>query len=67
MVIDVYEGMTLKEIQEQMRSEKVAEFGDIGVKEYCEHFQVSLNGARSCDILRKLFCRCEVCHFYSRG
>lgn len=61
------EAFDLKKLQEEQRKQKVAEFGDIGVKEYCEHCTASPTGKKNCDILRKLFCRYEVCHFYSRG
>lgn len=60
----MYEGMTLKEIQDQMRSEKIAEFGEVGLKEDCMYCQVSPAGTRSCQILYKMYCKSEVCQFY---
>jgi hypothetical protein len=64
-VSDVDDVFDLKKLQQEQRSQKVAEFGEIGVKTDCKHC-VKVFGARDCDILRGLYCVKEVCHFYDK-
>lgn len=62
---DVDEVFDLKKLQDEQRSQKVAEFGEIGVKEDCKHCQLFMGGF-GCVIMRKLYCKTEVCHFYDK-
>ena len=56
----------LIKLVEEQRSQKVAEFGEIGYKEDCKHSIIHPNNARSCVILRNGYCKTEVCHFYDK-
>lgn len=57
----VIEGRLLTEVQEEMRLNKMFEFGRIEVKKDCKNCK---NGW--CDILKDLYCRYSVCHFYDK-
>jgi hypothetical protein len=61
-VVDVYEGITLKEIQDQMRKKKKLEFGEIGKKTCCKHC-TEWDG---CRILHRLYCKEQICYFYDK-
>ena len=56
----------LKKIQDEQRSAKIAEFGEIGLKKDCVHCVPTTTDHR-CHILRKTYCKCQVCHFYDKG
>ena len=58
MVSDLTE-QELKEWQDEVRSRKREEFGEIGEKPDCKNF-----GGNSCGILRELYCKSETCYFY---
>ena len=60
-IADFEQMMNLKIIQGKDRMIKVAEFGEIGMKKDCAWCD-----GRSCRILRELFCKSEVCHFYTK-
>ena len=62
----MYEGKTLKEIQDSMRSQKVKEFGCVRQKTECVNCIPTAVGY-TCHILRNLYCKSEVCHFYDKG
>lgn len=55
----------LKKLQDEQRKQKVAEFGEVGVKTDCKHYGMFMGG-EGCIIMRKLYCKCEVCHFYCK-
>lgn len=55
------DALKLKALQKQLRSQKVAEFGEIGQKTDCQNC-----GKNSCLIMRELYCKTEVCHFYDK-
>lgn len=60
--IDAFERMMyLKTVQGKDRMVKVAEFGEVGKKSDCEYCTKS-----ECIILKELYCKSEVCHFYTK-
>jgi hypothetical protein len=66
-VTDVDEVFDLKKLQNEQRQQKVAEFGEVGVKTDCKHCVEHPNGKKGCTILHKMYCKYEVCHFYDKG
>ena len=58
----------LKKIQDDLRQEKIAEFDEVGFKDDCRHcITHPSNFSKGCTILRKAYCKTEVCHFYDKG
>ena len=58
--------LILKEVQSDLRKKKVKEFGAIGLKTDCEFYNNILScTGECCRAMRDLYCKCEVCHFYS--